>query len=341
MSSKRAGRRSKAAIADEWEQKYEALVDFFIDHGHVMVPMSHPELGEWVVQQRLFANHKLSPQQIERLDVLGFAWTMNGSNNNNNNNAVVTDHNQDEMRFAVNGKHENNSLIAMSSSEKVEAEETMDVEEVRDVEGAQSESEDEDTSTDTEEDDESDGEEDDDEDDDEYDFDSDSVGNTDDENEVWMELYERLQNYKMDHGNTNVPKDYVDNHLAEFVHYHKANEDVLDLEKYVLLQKLGFFGADHWEAQFQKLVQHQAMHGTTDVPQIYEPDQSLANWVHYQRYRDRNGIMGDDERARLDEIGFEWIDSSWNRNFEALKSFHKNYGHCHGKPTRRFPWLSH
>jgi hypothetical protein len=336
---KRAVRRSggtKKVV--EWEQKYEALVEFFIDHGHVMVPMTHPELGEWVVQQRLFANRKLSQHQIERLDVLGFAWT----SVNNNNNAIVADHKQDDNRFEVNGKRNSDSLTAASSTEKVEAEETMDDELAQDAEMYHADSEDEDKSSDMDDEEEEDeSEEHNDDDDDEYDFDSDSAGYTDDENDVWMELFERLQNYEITFGNTDVPKNYVDNHLAEFVHYHKANEDVLDLEKYILLQKVGFFGTDHWDALFQKLVQYQSTHGTTDVPQVYEPDQSLANWVHYQRYRDRNGIMGDDERAQLDEIGFEWGDSTWNRKFEALKSFHKEHGHCHGKPIQKCAGLCH
>ena len=62
---------------EAWEAKFAALKNFHAREGHCRVTANHEEdglqLGTWVARQR-FKRNELSPEQIERLDRLGFSW---------------------------------------------------------------------------------------------------------------------------------------------------------------------------------------------------------------------------------------------------------------------------
>jgi len=78
-SNKRSINHQQRTIC--WEDRLRMLVAFKNEHGHCMVPQSHPHLGAWVKWQRekyaLFEDGKTSyftPEKIERLNKLGFVW---------------------------------------------------------------------------------------------------------------------------------------------------------------------------------------------------------------------------------------------------------------------------
>ena len=59
-----------------WGKMYQDLVKYKRLHGHCNVPTQGPNktpLGSWVANQRIKKN-KLSPERINRLNALGFAW---------------------------------------------------------------------------------------------------------------------------------------------------------------------------------------------------------------------------------------------------------------------------
>ena len=66
--------------AANWEEMFAALVTFKTQHGHCNVPRRYaenPPLGLWVGRQRQDHNSgKLSAQRIERLNALGFRWSL-------------------------------------------------------------------------------------------------------------------------------------------------------------------------------------------------------------------------------------------------------------------------
>jgi len=63
---------------DEWMRMFKVLREFAFDNGHCEVPARYepnPELGDWVdAQRRLYKKEDLLPQQIKRLEGLGFKW---------------------------------------------------------------------------------------------------------------------------------------------------------------------------------------------------------------------------------------------------------------------------
>jgi hypothetical protein len=67
--------------AEAWEAKFAALKDFHAREGHCRVPSKHQEdglkLGSWVARQR-FKRNELSPEQIEKLNQIGFCWDLCG-----------------------------------------------------------------------------------------------------------------------------------------------------------------------------------------------------------------------------------------------------------------------
>lgn len=73
-----------------WEERYEWLREFRQEHGHCLVPQTHPKLGQWVKNQRkafdFFTNGKdmkswkvtLTEDRIAKLNELDFVWRVRG-----------------------------------------------------------------------------------------------------------------------------------------------------------------------------------------------------------------------------------------------------------------------
>ena len=64
-----------------WEDRFQALVQFKAEHGHMRVPMTVPDLGKWTKNQRdnytLFARGdtkkaKLTQEKFDKLNSIGF-----------------------------------------------------------------------------------------------------------------------------------------------------------------------------------------------------------------------------------------------------------------------------
>jgi hypothetical protein len=70
--------------AENWSERYEALIEFRKNHGHCLVPNSYPEdvaLAQWVKRQRYQYKLKqegkrstLSDERVEALENIGFVW---------------------------------------------------------------------------------------------------------------------------------------------------------------------------------------------------------------------------------------------------------------------------
>ena len=67
----------------DWKDRVQMLAEYKKEHGHCMVPQSHPTLGSWVKWQRekyaLYEEGKsnyFTPEKIEMLNELGFVWRM-------------------------------------------------------------------------------------------------------------------------------------------------------------------------------------------------------------------------------------------------------------------------
>jgi len=76
--------RSPVGLADAWDAHFELLTAYHAAHGDCAVPKlfaaaDGTKLGAWVTTQRTaYKAGKLSPERVERLGAVGFAWALHG-----------------------------------------------------------------------------------------------------------------------------------------------------------------------------------------------------------------------------------------------------------------------
>ena len=103
-------------------------------------------------------------------------------------------------------------------------------------------------------------------------------------------------------------------------------------------------GAARWEAMYQALERYKDEHGNCLVPQRWQVNRSLAEWVSVQRITRNKGFLELARERKLTAIGFEWdpISAKWEEMFAALVEFHREHGHCDvPQKTGRDSKLSH
>ncbi|MDA1571284.1 helicase associated domain-containing protein, partial [Bacillus cereus] len=60
---------------ENWDGKYELLVEYKNANGDCLVNKHHPELGSWVIKQRaLFKNGTLDEYKLNKLNSISFIW---------------------------------------------------------------------------------------------------------------------------------------------------------------------------------------------------------------------------------------------------------------------------
>jgi hypothetical protein len=94
-----------------------------------------------------------------------------------------------------------------------------------------------------------------------------------------------------------------------------------------------------WNAMFERLKKYKEEHGNCLVPQRYEEDPQLGQWVSDQRrVATVDDKMKHERRDMLNSIGFVWrvrepyrtpiLDKRWNDKFERLVHYKEKHGDC-------------
>ncbi len=154
----------------------------------------------------------------------------------------------------------------------------------------------------------------------------------------WDAKFERLQEFKKEHGHTNVPFHYAkDRQLGTWVSKQRVRirQGTISEEEKARLEAIGFvpnrFNA-RWEEMFRRLVAYKKLYGDPNVPRVYEKDAQLAQWVLNQKDAFREGKMKPERQIKLEAIGFSWStfyegDLVWEKNFQKLLSHKALHGH--------------
>ena len=128
----------------------------------------------------------------------------------------------------------------------------------------------------------------------------------------WLEMYQRLLEYKKQKNSTLVPRKYEkDQELGTWVQeQRKCKLEGIMFEKRIhLLDDAGFVWdpwGDKWNEMFERLCRYKADHGNTRVPKKYVADLELGTWVDSQKTFFKEKRLAPERINKLESIGFEW-----------------------------------
>ena len=90
-----------------------------------------------------------------------------------------------------------------------------------------------------------------------------------------------------------------------------------------------------WEERFEELKDYRKKYGNCNVPQNYQHNKQLGNWVSNQRREYKKFQKGEksfitiERIAKLKSIDFVWeVDELWEKRFNELKDYRKKNGNC-------------
>lgn len=100
--------------------------------------------------------------------------------------------------------------------------------------------------------------------------------------------------------------------------------------------KFRAYQAENWTEKFEELLEFRSIHGHCLVPNSYDANQPLAQWVKRQRYQyklkleNKRSTMSDERIQALNHVGFVWDSHSaiWNERLNELLEYKRVHGDC-------------
>jgi Fe2+ transport system protein FeoA len=142
--------------------------------------------------------------------------------------------------------------------------------------------------------------------------------------ERWETMLERLGEYKAQHGDCLVPREYEQNpKLGRWVAVQRFKYQSLTAERRKRLNDLGFVvntgssrkeQRERWETMLDRLGEYKAQHGDCLVPREYKQNPKLGRWVAEQRTRYKS--LTAERRKRLEDLGF--VVDARNEQWDAM-----------------------
>lgn len=142
-------------------------------------------------------------------------------------------------------------------------------------------------------------------------------------NEIWMERYDELHEYRQHHGDCLVPHKYEANpqlgiwigeQRYNFKKFKEGRPSSMSQERFVLLNKLDFvwFVPDIlWNERLGELKEYIAIHGPGSQP-AWKENRKLRYWISAQnringkRLNGEKTLLTDERIKKLNEVGFQW-----------------------------------
>lgn len=311
-----------------WEKGFASAQKYRTEHGDLLVPVRYRDkndfaLGEWIVYNRQrYLGGNLTQNRIERLEAIGMVW----STSNDlweQNYAAATQYYLEHGDLEVPIKYETLSgfglgvwLGAQRAAHKAGELPQEQVERL------------------------------------------DALGMdwTNRNDRKWMSLYDVAAAYYHEHGNLNVPSEYVTPDgvlLGKWVarqRYAYLNPDRSSArvtpERKVLLDKLGMVWEkyDPWQERYDLALAYKTEHGDLEIPSVYKTADGvwLGSWVSRQRQALNSGSSAlSSERRKLLRILFKGErrpsdpaadhgtvrEANWERNFRSAARYARKYKH--------------
>ena len=311
-----------------WEKGFASAQKYRTEHGDLLVPVRYRDkndfaLGEWIVYNRQrYLGGNLTQNRIERLEAIGMVW----STSNDlweQNYAAATQYYLEHGDLEVPIKYETPSgfglgvwLGAQRAAHKAGELPQEQVERL------------------------------------------DALGMdwTNRNDRKWMSLYDVAAVYYHEHGNLNVPSEYVTPDgvlLGKWVarqRYAYLNPDRSSArvtpERKALLDKLGMVWEkyDPWQERYDLALAYKTEHGDLEIPSVYKTADGvwLGSWVSRQRQALNSGSSAlSSERRKLLRILFKGErrpsdpaadhgtvrEANWERNFRSAARYARKYKH--------------
>ncbi len=283
---------------DAWETHLPHLMRYKQEHGHCSVPNRYPQnmaLGRWVCQLRK-DKERLEPERIQQLEQIGFNWDPINTAweskfaellrfKEQHGHCVVPQKDPQyrklgiwvgEQRRAMAPKRPEFEKSNKKRRTLLESDKVKRLEEIG--------------------------------------FEWNPGAN------MWERRLAELAEFKKDHGHCNVPQRWQENiALAKWVRNQRADMKDGNMlpERRARLDKLGFewnLIVSEWEKKFSELKRFQLAHGHCSVPIDWPDNQQLANWARDLRRAATRKRLSDEQRKRLEALGFCWRDKGSTRN---------------------------
>ena len=311
-----------------WEKGFASAQKYRAEHGDLLVPVRYRDkndfaLGEWIVYNRQrYLGGNLTQNRIERLEAIGMVW----STSNDlweQNYAAATQYYLEHGDLEVPIKYETPSgfglgvwLGAQRAAHKAGELPQEQVERL------------------------------------------DALGMdwTNRNDRKWMSLYDVAAAYYHEHGNLNVPSEYVTPDgvlLGKWVarqRYAYLNPDRSSArvtpERKALLDKLGMVWEkyDPWQERYDLALAYKTEHGDLEIPSVYKTADGvwLGSWVNRQRQALNSGSSAlSSERRKLLRTLFKGErrpsdptadhgtvrEANWERNFRSAARYARKYKH--------------
>ena len=311
-----------------WEKGFASAQKYRTEHGDLLVPVRYRDkndfaLGEWIVYNRQrYLGGNLTQNRIERLEAIGMVW----STSNDlweQNYAAATQYYLEHGDLEVPIKYETSSgfglgvwLGAQRAAHKAGELPQEQVERL------------------------------------------DALGMdwTNRNDRKWMSLYDVAAAYYHEHGNLNVPSEYVTPDgvlLGKWVarqRYAYLNPDRSSArvtpERKALLDKLGMVWEkyDPWQERYDLALAYKTEHGDLEIPSVYKTADGvwLGSWVSRQRQALNSGSSAlTSERRKLLRTLFKGErrpsdpaadhgtvrEANWERNFRSAARYARKYKH--------------
>ena len=311
-----------------WEKCFASAQKYRTEHGDLLVPVRYRDkndfaLGEWIVYNRQrYLGGNLTQNRIERLEAIGMVW----STSNDlweQNYAAATQYYLEHGDLEVPIKYETPSgfglgvwLGAQRAAHKAGELPQEQVERL------------------------------------------DALGMdwTNRNDRKWMSLYDVAAAYYHEHGNLNVPSEYVTPDgvlLGKWVarqRYAYLNPDRSSArvtpERKALLDKLGMVWEkyDPWQERYDLALAYKTEHGDLEIPSVYKTADGvwLGSWVSRQRQALNSGSSAlSSERRKLLRTLFKGErrpsdpaadhgtvrEANWERNFRSAARYARKYKH--------------
>lgn len=305
-----------------WEENFAAAVRYHREHGDLNVPVDYVDgegvkLGSWLSQLRSCRRtggknyRELTEEQLARLDALGIVWETKHEKQWNDAFQALCEFHAKNGTFDMPVAYQTESGIGLGAWTRRQrdfyANGRLSDERIERLRG---------------------------------------IGFVLEKSDPWEEKYLLAKAYYEEHGNLDMPGNYVVNGvwLNKWLNEQKQiaegkRKKQLTPEQLAKLEAIGFrygttFYEEQWNERYEIAKAYYEKHGDLKVPYDYcEGDFKLGIWISKQKNQYSDGNMTDEHYALLSAIGMDWdnalekrVKNSYEQGFQHLETFIAEHG---------------